>query len=304
MVVAATLFLSCVCWVSVCEWLLSSNTAVLSCFWLRIKGFLDKNNWDSIPPEIRRSPLSEELTIPLLRRRRHRRYRKQKRGKRGGIKAKLKANPHKPAIPSLFLANARSLNNNMDELRLQSAAHSLNHCVLVITETWLDQNIPDAAIDLVGRTVFRADRTSHSGKSKGGGLCIYTNKLWCANATVKDSHCSPDIEYLMLQCRPFYLPREFTSVVITAVYVPPQANARLAMEKLQNAISQHLSLQPDSIVIAAGDFNHANCPAQMSQVCKLPNKRKQHIGPKYTAISHKHTKPALCHIWVFLITCH
>ncbi len=43
---------------------------------------------------------------------------------------------------------------------------------------------------------------------------------------VKDTHYLPDIEYLMLLCRPFHLPREFTLVVITAVYVLPQANAR------------------------------------------------------------------------------
>lgn len=57
----------------------------------------DKNYWDFIPPEIRRSPGSGESIIPPLRRRRLQRYRKQKQGKRGGVRAKLKANPHKPA---------------------------------------------------------------------------------------------------------------------------------------------------------------------------------------------------------------
>lgn len=134
----------------------------------------DKNYWDFIPPEIRRSPGSRESIISSLRRHRLQRRRKQKRGKRG-LRAKLKANPHKPAIPSLFLANVRSVNNKMDELRLQSAAHSRDYCALVLTETWLDQNIPDAAIQLAGRTVTRADN-----KSKAGGLCIFTSDLWCS----------------------------------------------------------------------------------------------------------------------------
>lgn len=49
-------------------------------------------------------------TSVLLKWRRRWRHRKQKRGKWGGLRAKLKANPHKPAIPCLFLANSWSLN--------------------------------------------------------------------------------------------------------------------------------------------------------------------------------------------------
>ncbi len=48
------------------------------------------------------------------RRRHKRRERKQKRGKRRGIRARLAANPHKPAIPTIVLANVRSLDNKLD----------------------------------------------------------------------------------------------------------------------------------------------------------------------------------------------
>ncbi len=50
----------------------------------------------------------------LQRRRYKRRERTQKRGKRGGIRARLPANPHKPAIPTIVLANVRSLDNKLD----------------------------------------------------------------------------------------------------------------------------------------------------------------------------------------------
>lgn len=189
------------------------------------------------PPEIRRTAVST-LNIPPLKWRRRRRHRKQKRGKRGGLWAKLNANPHKPAIPSLFLTNSRSLNNKMDELRLRITSRCLDYCVMVITETWLDSLTPLSAIELTGHATFRADRTIDSGKKHGGGLCVYINNSWCTNATVKDVHCRPNVEYLVVQCRPFYSPREFTSVVIIAVYVPLQANAKLAMETLQRSINQ------------------------------------------------------------------
>lgn len=42
-----------------------------------------------------------------------------------------------------------------------------------------------------------------------------------------DIHCCLGIEYMMVQCRPFYLPRELRSVLITTVCVPPQANAEV-----------------------------------------------------------------------------
>ncbi len=96
--------------------------------------------------------------------------RKQKRGKRAGIRARLQANPHRPTLPNL--SRTRSLVNKMDEIQLRITSHCMDSCIMVITETWLDSVISDAVIDLQGRTVYRADKTANSGKSKGGGVCI------------------------------------------------------------------------------------------------------------------------------------
>lgn len=76
------------------------------------------NNWDCISLEIWWPATGIQLTIPPLKRCRSRR---QKRSKRRGLKAKLKTNPNKPAIPGLFLANTQLLNNKMDKLKLRSA---------------------------------------------------------------------------------------------------------------------------------------------------------------------------------------
>ncbi len=53
-----------------------------------------------------------------IKRRRRRCERGQKRGKRGGIRARLRANPTSPAIPSLMLSNVRSLENKLDLIQL------------------------------------------------------------------------------------------------------------------------------------------------------------------------------------------
>ena len=37
--------------------------------------------------------------------------------------------------------------------------------------------------------------------------------------------CSPEVEYLMIGCRPHHLPREFSSVFFVDVNIPPQTDA-------------------------------------------------------------------------------
>lgn len=131
-----------------------------------------------------------------------------------------------------------------------------NHCILVITETWLHSLVPDATLELTSRTLFHLDRNANSGKRKGGGLCIYVHKCWCTNAQVTDAHCSPELEYLTIKCRPFYLPREFSAVMVTAVYIP-DANANTALSILHGTVSKQQSKHPDAAHIITGDFNHA-----------------------------------------------
>lgn len=47
-------------------------------------------------------------------------------------------------------------------------------CVSVFTETWLNNSIPDSAIQLDRLTCYRADRAlTEGGKTRGGGVCVY-----------------------------------------------------------------------------------------------------------------------------------
>ena len=58
---------------------------------------------------------------------------------------------------------------------------------------------------------------------------MYVNNIWCTNTVTLDHHCSLDLEYVTIKCRPIYLPQEFTVLLITAVYIPPDANAALGL---------------------------------------------------------------------------
>ncbi len=98
-------------------------------------------------------------------RRRHKQCeRGRKRGKRGGIRARLRANPTRPALPTFILSKVRSLENKLDLIQLsRSTQHEARDCcVFVFTETWLNDNIPDSAIQLNRLTCDPADRDTAS----------------------------------------------------------------------------------------------------------------------------------------------
>ncbi|KAI4905610.1 hypothetical protein NFI96_003218 [Prochilodus magdalenae] len=185
---------------------------------------------------------------------------RRKRGKRGGLHARLKARAMRPPLPSLLLANVRSLENKLDELRarITTQREIRDCCALILTETWLSDSTPDSAIQLQTHSVHRGDRTAASGKNKGGGVCVFVNNRWCSDIKTVEKHCSTDLELLMVKCRPFYLPREFSAVFILAVYIPPRANSATALGLLHDAISKQETAHPDAVFIVAGDFNHCN----------------------------------------------
>ncbi len=71
-------------------------------------------------------------------------------------------------------------------------------------------------------------------------------------------HCSSLVEFMFVKCRPLYLPREFTAIVIVMFYIPPCANAKDTLCELYSAISEQQTSNPAGFFIIAGDFNHAN----------------------------------------------
>ncbi len=105
--------------------------------------------------------------------------RRRKRGKQAGIRLKLwRLGPKAVPLPSLLLANVWSQDNKIDEIRLRvtQQTETRNCGTLIFTETWLNNNVPDEALALDGRSLFRAARIKDSGKTRGGGLCVYDNQ--------------------------------------------------------------------------------------------------------------------------------
>ncbi len=141
----------------------------------------------------------------------------------------------------------------MDDLRARiSFQWDIRDCnILCLTETWLTPSVPDTAVRPSDNfSVLWMDRTAEAGKTKGDGVCFMINKKWCdpRNISILSRSCSPHLEHLSIICRPFYLPREFSSIVVTAVYIPPQADTSLALSKLHDELSVYINKHPDAAI--------------------------------------------------------
>lgn len=155
--------------------------------------------------------------------------------------------PYLASPSSILLANVQSFGNKLDELHSHiSSQWVLRYCcVFCFIETWLTSNILDRAIQPNCFSMHKLGRLCETtGKVKGGRVCFLVNNLWCTNVEVT---CSLAMEHLTIKCGLFYLPREFPSVLLTAVYIPPQANATAALEELYSAISIYKNQHPHTL---------------------------------------------------------
>lgn len=104
------------------------------------------------------------------------------------------------------------------------------------------------------------DRMENLGKILGGGMCVMIKDKWYSAVS---SHClmelcTQDLEFPIVKCRPFYLPREFTSSLIMTIYIPPQAHTDTALSTLHRDVELLQTSDPDAALVILGDFNKAN----------------------------------------------
>ena len=201
--------------------------------------------------------------------------RRRKRGHRGGVRRRLRRNRANLPLPSIIMANTRSLrpkppNFNFDELcaNVTYMHEYRNASLLCFSETWFCEDISDESVYIDGfGAPFRCDRNlTICGKNGGGGVCIYVNEQYChrANVTVKKTLCTPDLELITLSLRPKYLPREFGQVFVTVIYSHPRASTTNAAADIADVIHSLQSVSPDAPNFILGDFNSCDLKKTLS----------------------------------------
>lgn len=154
-------------------------------------------------------------------------------------------------------------------------------------------------MELDGFTIIRADRSSELlVKSRGRGVCLYVNNQWCHtdHVPMKERVCSPHVELLAVGCRPYYLPREFSSVIVIVVYIPPSAHAKLATDAIHKVTTDLLNRSPESAVVISGDFNHCLLSATLptfKHYVKVPTRLDKTIDILYTNVKTPTALPPL-----------
>lgn len=207
---------------------------------------------------------------------------RRKRGRRGGVRCRVRARGKRPPLPTVILANTRSLLKQLTELRsaVRHLSEYRNSCLLCFSETWLKDSIDGSSLRIPGFCdPIRLDRDAQvTGKKLGGGVCIYINEGWCNNYTLRDSYCSEDIELLSISLRPFYLPREFGQVFVTVVYIHPRANTRVAANRICDTVVKLENIAPDAPKFILGDFNACSIKSVLPnyyQYVKCPTRREK-----------------------------
>ena len=149
--------------------------------------------------------------------------------------------------PSFFLTNARSILPKIDELRLSAVA--LHADVLIITESWLHEDIDSNLLFLNGYYFFRCDRKWR----KGGGVCIWAKSTFLPLFLSTQATLPAFIELCLvrLSCNAF-------CIICCGIYVPPglsKNDHNVISDFLISEFDHLLSLFPDDKFVIAGDFN-------------------------------------------------
>ncbi len=112
----------------------------------------------------------------------------------------------------------RSLLPKIDDLQTTFELHGID--LAFITETWLNENIDDAAVELPNYTIVRRDRSLRI----GAGVCAYINS--CIPYKVLHELHDDDFETLWIYIRPHKLIRGYSCLIVCIAYIPPNCDKK------------------------------------------------------------------------------
>eukprot|EP00061_Rhincodon_typus_P010275 g34444.t1 len=103
----------------------------------------------------------------------------------------------------------------------------------------------------------------------------------------------------IVKCHPYYLPREFTSAVLTAVYVPPNVGVKRALDDVYTAANTLETKLMKALFIVTSDFNQANLMRGLPdyyQRISCPTREPKILDYCYITIKDAYHSIALPHL--------
>ena len=150
-------------------------------------------------------------------------------------------------MPAILSTNACHILNKVDDL--QAIANINNPSLIVVTESWLNANLPNSAVFIGSKfNIYRRDRPTHV--------------LAYVNANIPTTHlrnleeCNKEFLWLLLK-KP-RTPRSLSVILVVGVYFPPGQsveNERDWNEYITTGVDSVLRDFPSAGVCVMGDFN-------------------------------------------------
>jgi hypothetical protein len=216
-------------------------------------------------------------------------------------------NKKKLPLPTLINLNSRSICNKKQHLN--QLLQDTNIDIAIITETWITEDNEQIHLNDIKRSnpnyeLFSARRT-RSDVAIGGGIIIMINKQFSpesielkstTNRTDQDNN-QDILETLIVKVNPTRKPREFTSCIIVATYIPPgkkHSNKKLDMtiatnqlNKLITDVTNQKGIGANPLIYIAGDFNGANTSLlnkthTTKQINKKATRKDKILDPIFT----------------------
>ncbi|KAI3361850.1 hypothetical protein L3Q82_002181 [Scortum barcoo] len=172
-----------------------------------------------------------------------------------------------------------------------------NCLVLCLTETWLNDNMPDPAFQLDGRLLFRADRNQRSGVPKAPADYALreqrlVHKLYSGEQPLLRGDRAHDCKVPATHTICPVSLRRCLLRLFTSRRVLKKANE--ALKELHNNISSLQHKHPEAFYVVAGDFNHVNLTDTLPkfyQHVTIPTRGNNTLDRVYTPTNETHTEP-------------
>ena len=145
----------------------------------------------------------------------------------------------------------RGLRTKLNDLSLAVACSSTQYDVIILVETWLNNDIPSDELGLSDYSVFRFDRNQRTSVySRGGGVLIAVRKSFQCSRI----HVSCDlVEQVFVRVSAAPL-----SVMLGAVYIPPASRPFKYSEHCAS-VDEVLRQFPLENILLFGDYNLPRC---------------------------------------------
>jgi hypothetical protein len=193
------------------------------------------------------------------------------------------------SLPVIFMTNAQSLVNKMDEINIILRQERVN--ILVSSETWFRTKLSPCQMNIDGVNLyskFREDR-------RGGGVGIYVNQE--IPSKLLDIVVPVDLECIWVEVRPTRLPRGVSAITLCAVYIVTDSPLQPVLEKHLIDVTDDLRTRyPEMGFCILGDFNRMDINTiirgnELEQIITFPTRGKATLDLVITNLRDHYTSP-------------